>query len=359
MTARTIVLIPHLLGGNIYVRELGKAYRNLGCDVVYSSANFHQMDLRPDLLHVQWPEALYSWTGEGSLEHRCSNFIQTLDRLRRDGCRIVWTVHNLRPHELADAGTDEVAYQALIDRADVMLHHCPKSMDLLKATYRVPDRVTHIVTPHGHYLGYRNDVSRADARARLKIPEDAFVYLHFGYVRLYKGVDRLLRAFARTAVPTKFLLIAGQYGAIQARSAFSQKWMLRRIRYFSRSVRLMFGSVASDEVQYYVQAADALVLSHTSGLNSGVAVLGMTFGKIVIGPDIGCIGWVLKSGRNLSYDPSEPGAMARCMEQAYSMDLVEVSAVNREVARSWDWNHVAESALGAAGLLKASNINID
>jgi glycosyltransferase involved in cell wall biosynthesis len=264
-------------------------------------------------------------------------------------------VHNLRPHELVDAATDTVAYQALADRADVMVHHCEVSADLLKATYRVPYRVTHVVTPHGHYLGYRSDVSREDARRHLNIPSDAFVFLQFGHVRIYKGVDRLLKAFERAAVPRKFLLVAGQYQAIQTKSAFSQKWALRRIRYLSRNVRLMLRPVPSDEVQYFVQAADALVLSHTRGLNSGVAVLGMTFGKIVIGPDIGCIGWVLRHGSNLIYDSSEPGALTRSMEQAYSMDRGEASTVNAAAAATWGWSQIAQHTLRAAGLQPASD----
>jgi glycosyltransferase involved in cell wall biosynthesis len=218
----------------------------------------------------------------------------------------------------------------------------------------VPANAIHVIIPHGHYLGYPNDVSRADARRRLKIPADAFVYLHFGHVRIYKGVDRLLRAFTSTAVPAKFLLVAGQYQAIQARSGFRQKWALRRLRYFSRSVRLILQSVPSDEVQYYVQAADALVLSHTSALNSGVAVLGMTFGKVVIGPDIGCIGDVLRGGANVIYDPTEPDALGRSMEKAYLMDHSAASATNRAAARNWDWSHIAERTLRAAGLPAAA-----
>jgi len=346
--AHRIVLLPHDLGGNIYLDELGQAYRTLGWDVVYANVNFHRMALRPDLLHIHWPEELYRWSGTGSVAERAQRFVETIDRLKASGSRIAWTVHNLAPHEAGSDESDELVFRSLLARSDVVVHHCPHSVGALRGKYAIETHAVQIVVPHGHYFAYPNRVSRQEARARLGIPADAFVYLHFGAIRGYKGVDRLLSAFGRARVPNKFLLVAGRYQAIRGKGAMRDLALLARMRYLSRSIKLMRWSIASEDVQLYLQSASAVVLSHTHGLNSGVAVLGMTFGKPVIGPDMGCIAWVLGRGMNVVYDPSDEDALVRAMERAPSLDAARAAEVNRDVARQWQWQAGAKAILDAA-----------
>ena len=57
---------------------------------------------------------------------------------------------------------------------------------------------------------YPNVVSRAEACRRLGLPEDAFVYLLFGALRPYKGLEELIAAFRQLADPDAVLLAAGQ-----------------------------------------------------------------------------------------------------------------------------------------------------
>ena len=346
--AHRIVLLPHDLGGNIYLEELGQAYRSLGCDVVYANVNFHRVALRSDLLHIHWPEELYRWSGIGSVTERAQRFVATIDRLKASGSKIAWTVHNLAPHEAGGDDSDDLVFRSLLARSDVVVHHCPHSINALRGKYAVETHATQIVVPHGHYFAYPNHVSPQEARERLGIPADAFVYLHFGAIRSYKGVDRLVRAFGRVRVPNKFLLVAGRYQAIRGKGAMRDLALLARMRFLSRSIKLMRWTIASQEVQLYLQSANAVVLSHTQGLNSGVAILGMTFGKPVIGPDMGCIAWVLGRGMNVVYDPSDEEELVRAMERAPSLDGARAAEVNRDAARAWQWQDGAKAILDAA-----------
>ena len=54
------VLIPHRLGANIYVQQLGRAYQELGCSVVYGAENFVESNLEFDIIHLNWPEEIYN-----------------------------------------------------------------------------------------------------------------------------------------------------------------------------------------------------------------------------------------------------------------------------------------------------------
>jgi beta-1,4-mannosyltransferase len=261
------------------------------------------------------------------------------------------TVHNLAPHDHPDGALDARAYQRLAEQAALIHHHCPCSAELFKQRYHVAATTPQIVVAHGHYEGYPNTIKRLEARRRLGIPAEAFVYLHFGQVRGYKGFGGLLKAFARSRTPNKFLLAAGQ---VQTRSGW--KGTLERVQLaLHKRLRkdfLLHGSaVANDDVHLYLNAADCMVLGHTSGLNSGVAVLGMTFGRLLIGPTLGCIDWVLAQGRNERYEAGNWHALAEAMDQvAKRTDLQSDGDYNKSVAQTWNWDCISRGVLEALQL---------
>ncbi|HNQ04174.1 MAG TPA: glycosyltransferase [Thiobacillaceae bacterium] len=344
--------MPHAVDGNLYTRELGRAYRAAGCDLIYGGDNLVENGIDVDVLHLQWPEALYRWMGSGPLEERAERFISGLDRLKERGTRVAWTIHNLIPHDHPDSRFDHEVYQRVLERADLLVHHCPLSQKLLKVRYSVPAAAQHLVTPHGHYLAYPHGISRREARARLGIPEQAYVYLQFGAIRGYKGLNTLLDAWRKTRIPNKWLLVAGRYQPPVGRHAWKERLrMLLAGR--NRRITLHLHSIPADDIQVYLSAADCMVLTHSRGLNSGVAILGMTFGTLVVGPDMGCIGWVLGQGRNLTYPAGDREALVTAMEQAPALDASAAGAANRTVATAWCWEDMARAVLDHPAMQRA------
>ncbi len=348
-----VVLLPHPTNGNIYIRELGRAYASLGWTPVYGPENLLEGNLRPDLLHLHWPEEFYRWRGEGSTEARAEHFVAQLHRLREAGVPMVWTVHNLAPHDIGQQSVDGRTYAAVMEAASAIHHHCPHSVHALAQRYPVPQGVKQFVQPHGHYLSYPNHVSRTDARRALGIPENARVFLQFGQIRGYKGLGLLLDAFDRLRLPEKFLLVAGLYNAPTGPGAWRERLSLASRKRLRRDWLLHGRSIASEDIQCYVNAADCLVLSHTAGLNSGVAVLGMSFGKPMIGPDLGCLGWVLGHAPNPVCPVGDAQALADAMAQLFERpeDLSALGAANRRAAETWRWEDIAGQALAELGLL--------
>ena len=339
------VLLPHRAMRNIYVRELGRAYASLGFEPLFGQATFFESDFVPDLLHLHWPEEAYRAPQEGTLGERVDCFLERLDRLREMGTRIIWTVHNLRPHEIASSELEHEAYQGVIDRAHVVHHHCADSQSLLRAQYRIPDGQTHFVAPIGHYLAYPNTISREEARASLGIDPSSFVYLHFGLIRGYKGLDLVEAAFKGLEVRRKHLVVAGRVSLPLTR--------MERIRFFAhrtlqRHTTYVLQTIRNDEVQRYLQASDAVVLGHTAGLNSAVAVLGMTFGKPVVGPRLGCIRWTLEQGVNVLYEPCDVRSLEHAMESVTHLDPEEAGSFNRRIAAGWTWDAIASRAVAAS-----------
>ncbi len=345
--SKCIILIPHEIGTNVYLRELAYAYERAGAVVVFGRDNFLYFDCHPDIVHIHWPEQLYSVASleRGTELDRVKDALKRLQYFKKKGTKTVLTMHNLMPHENGDSEAGRLICQGCFDEADLVVHHCERSLDLVKEEYVGAERKKNIVLHHGHYLVYPSEMTRQEARESLGLHDDDFVFLHFGIIRGYKGLQHVLSSLFRVKVKNKKLVVAGWPMNWQrpTRSIIERvrKWV------WDKQGRLIWclRKIQNDEVQRFLKACDAVVLGHTSGLNSGVAILGMTFGRVVVGPDLGCIGEVLRSGENVVYDPTDSEGLMKAMGQAALMDLHQAGERNRTVAIAWSWDTMARGIL--------------
>ena len=149
---------------------------------------------RYDVLHVHWPDTLLAarhwWTRAGK---RAA--LAALDvRLGRRRIAVVRTVHNVTPP--SGPFLDRVLIRALERQTDVRIR--------ISAMTPEADGVPSVLIPHGHYRDWFDGMPRAAAvRGRLG---------YVGLIKPYKGVERLVDAFAAASAldPTLTLRIAGK-----------------------------------------------------------------------------------------------------------------------------------------------------
>lgn len=341
------ILIPHESGGNLYIRELARAYEALGHRVTLGRENFLYLDTFYDIIHIHWPEQLYRIPYEHSNEVELAKFaLNRLKTFRKGAAKCVLTMHNLMPHEEGRSKASQMICQGCYDMADLVVHHCERSIELTRSIYSnfTPQKKS-IIIPHGNYFGYPNNISRREARRRLGISNDDFVFLHFGLIRAYKGLNTVIEAFKKINIKNKKLIVAGSFlGIPTLKTRFQFKW-LKLTSCFNRSIFLFLKTIPNNEIQVFLKACDAVVLGHKTGLNSGVAILGMSFGRIVIGPDIGCIGEVLRKGYNIVYDPDKLDSLISAMIEAQSMQISEAQKININIAKNWSWMDMARRIL--------------
>jgi hypothetical protein len=132
-----------------------------------------------DLFHLHWPE----WYLGGDLgRHRAA-----VEQLQAAGVRIVWTQHNLVPHD-KDPKHHEI-YAVWAAAADGVVHHSEYGRRRAVERYRYRDDAVHAVIPHPSF-GVVERAPRADGGPiRLGI---------VGAPRVEKDVQAVLDAFAAT-----------------------------------------------------------------------------------------------------------------------------------------------------------------
>jgi glycosyltransferase involved in cell wall biosynthesis len=96
-----------------------------------------------------------------------------------------------------------------------------------------------------------------------------------------------------------------------------------------------YSFVPEDETQVYLNAADVLFIPRLRVLNSGNVTLGMTFGRVVVGPDSWDVGELLKSTGNPVFDPAVPSSASAALSLGFELATQgTVGPANRNLALS-------------------------
>ena len=255
---------------------------------------------RPTVMHLNWTAPILGpGRNDAARRERYFAFLKGLDQLQAAGVPTIWTIHNVLPHECADPGLEAQLRQEIADRVDVIHVMCEATIDACAPHYEIPHSKVRVI-PHPSYIDfYPNLIDRGLARDELRIDQDAFVYLHFGQVRPYKGVDLLLDAFDRLAPqhPDSRLLLAGAGGRFEGIEAIKQRARAHP------QVAGNFNHVGDADVQLYMNAADVVVLPHRSALNSGALQLAYSFARPVVAPDTGCMAGLVDSTTGITFSP--------------------------------------------------------
>ncbi|HEY0945548.1 MAG TPA: glycosyltransferase family 4 protein [Opitutaceae bacterium] len=341
-----VCFIPYY-DDNPYQRELARALRPYGVEV--SARRGVKWLLRvplggrekPDIVHLHWLPP-FRRNPVGVL--RFLAFFARAGFLHALGCRIVWTVHNLQHHEATWRKVELFFSRMVVAMSSRVIVHSPIAGQLVTAEFGAHAQRKLAVVPHGNYIGvYPNVVSRGEARERLGLQPHTTVLLFLGYLRPYKGLNELIRAFRQVDEPDYALVIAG--------SPFDDRAVdqLRAESEGDARIHLRPGFVPDDDIQVYMNAADAVVFPYQAILTSGAVVLAMSFGRACVAPRLGCIPDVLNEDGAALYDRSEPdglrGALQRILQRRD--ELPGMGAYNLARARQWGWNTVARETAGA------------
>ncbi|HEX5230431.1 MAG TPA: glycosyltransferase family 4 protein [Bryobacteraceae bacterium] len=203
--------------------------------------------------------------------------------------------------------------------------------DILREVRTVPEGIS--------MLPLSPDANPSSARRFLGLDPTAPLFLFFGFIKPYKGLEYLIRAWPRVVAqyPDARLLIAGE--ALSSIDPFER---LVRSLGVAGSVELRPGYVPRSEVQHYFCAADAVVLPYTHTSTSGVIPVAYRYGRPVIATSVGALSEFVKEGETgYLVPPRSEAALADAMCRAIRERerLAEMGDRAREwfeTERSWE-----------------------
>ena len=291
------------------------------------------------VLHLNWLHHFYKADDLSTSVRKLKRFTNNLQFAKTLGYRIVWTLHNLYPHERPFPEIDHDAQIMMCQVADEVVAHCQYAADRCADLFYRSERLS--VVPHGNYIdAYPNDISKSDARDRLNIPQNARVFVFSGNARPYKGIDRLIETFRRIALPDEHLLLMMRHFRFDPQYALDYVELAKgadnitavSCDFFERS-----------DFQNYLNAADVAVLPFVDVLTSGSAILALSFGLPVILPRLGCLPELVTGDEGFMFEPSNRAGLEDALTCTRTADLSKMSSAAMDRARELSWEKIARS----------------
>jgi hypothetical protein len=155
----------------------------------------------------------------------------------------------------------------------------------------------------------------------LGIKQDRNVMLVFGSIRNLEERDLILNTFKGLYVPKKLLLVSRWKERLADVSWVRLKYWLRDLKrtYYNLhpGYNFNYSFVEEEDTQLYLNAADVLFIPRLKVLNSGNITLGMTFGKVVVGPDSWDVGQLLRETGNPVFETDRPASAIPAMKEGF------------------------------------------
>ncbi|HCC85361.1 MAG TPA: hypothetical protein DEQ06_01985 [Porphyromonadaceae bacterium] len=238
--------------------------------------------LRPiDIMHIQWLPLVTILPFE----------LWFIGTLRRRGIKVVYTVHNVLPHDtgLKHRRVFERVYRSV----DALICHTEQAKKELVSGFGIPEQKIWVI-PHGPLFHDYPRMGRKEAKTRLNLEEN-IVVLHFGSIRPYKGTEFLLQAWewVAKAHPKAILLLAGNGEP----SYLEEIQRLIASLDIQKQVRCDFRYIPDEELPVYYQAADIVVYPYKDITQSGALLTGMAFGKAIVATAVGGFKETIISGK--------------------------------------------------------------
>jgi glycosyltransferase involved in cell wall biosynthesis len=230
------------------------------------------------ILHVHWVFFFRIVASDRSalarrLSHTC--FVFVLGVCRVLGVRVVWTMHNLLPHQQVFPD-DVAARRTLVRASELVFAHSPASLQALEALGVQPRRSVLVTLAPLEPTVDASGLRPAGAgRTTLKL-------LFFGHILEYKGVEDLLEAMA--GIPEDVDV------RLQVVGNCPDPSLGRRVRELAERtpgrVALRLVRVPEAELRALLADSDVVVLPFRQVTTSGSAVLALGYGRVVILPDL-------------------------------------------------------------------------
>lgn len=240
-------------------------------------------------IHLHWLHALMDVTREDGAD----DLLSKLKHAKKLGYKIIYTAHNIISHDSEFLARERRFRKKIAAYYDHVLVHGELAKQRVIDEIGVDERKIHVM-PHGTYQGYYpNHVTREVARHKLGIGQDKFVFLFFGNIKWYKGIDALLEAYKkiRTKRSDVLLLMAGRIFDKESESK------IHAHANADPSILINQGFIDDGEVQNYFNAADLVMLPYKRILTSGAALLSIAFERPIIAPRSGVLPELIEDGK--------------------------------------------------------------
>lgn len=260
----------------------------------------------------------------------CLGTIARLIKRKSKNTEIVGLCDNVIPHEKRPGDFAFTKY--FVGGCDSFVVMSQSVLeDLRKFDHSKPVKLK----PHPVYDIFGEPVSKQDARRMLQLDQEAKYVLFFGFIRKYKGLDLLLRAFAdeRVRRAGAKLIVAGEFYE-------DKKPYLDLIDSLGlKDVVLLHDHyIPKEAVKHYFCASDLVAQPYRDATQSGVTQIAYHFSKPMLVTNVGGLPEIVPHGEAGFVTDTTPERIAAAIAEFYEKNLeVTLTAGVKRKAKDFSW----------------------
>jgi len=258
--------------------------------------------------------------------------------------KIVGLVHNMLPHE--PSLLDKFFPKFYVKNIDVFVSLSESVLtDINKYDKKNKPK---LFSPHPIYDHYGILLQKNEAKKILNLDEHSHYLLFFGFIRAYKGLDLLLKAFADLRIkelPLK-LLVAGEF--YEDKKTYLEIIEKNKLK----DDILLFNDFISDsKVNLFFSACDLVAQPYKTATQSGVTQIAYHFEKPMIVTNVGGLAEIVPHGKCGYVVETNVDAIADAIIDFYNNNQETLFVKNCKIEKEkYDWKTLTKTILKLVNL---------
>lgn len=336
------IFLPFKNELNPYLEEI---IINSAHTFVYDSYNKYNASY--DIVNIHWPEAIYEWMEPTSkeLEDLEKNILEW-----KKNSVLIYTKHDYQRNKGTTSNFTKL-FKLIELHSDIFIHLGHYSKNLYEQKY---PNAKHEIVFHPIFENSLEIYSKRKARKLLGIDQDDIVIIAPGNIRSFKERKMVLKSFKSIKLSNKVLISTNMRselqhdfpGRVRMRQFFDvQTFFVERFKHKHLPPKFIFnyGVMDTRSLSLRMSAADVVLVPRVDILNSGIVFLGLSFGKVIVGPAVGNIEEQLKELSFPIFNPHSISSVAQALNKGIKISinendikkpLAKYSAIN--VAKEFD-----------------------
>ena len=349
MTAMKVLIVYKDIASiydNPFVATLKDALSSNGIAVDWGLEKFWNSTEFYDCILFQWPGTIYDYA---KVTRDMAEAVKgRIGYWRSRGAMIAYTRHNSCPH-LSMNDSLPYLYTIVESNADIVFH-MGKYSEGESIRRSLSPSAKHYVVPHQIYENIDRGIIKDSARELLGIAPQSKVILCFGEFRNDAERDMVINAYKWLDIRGKYLLTPRFFRQrLPRRNPFTlAKRLMERIPYLFTGRIFQDKTIPREKIPYFFSAADIVLIQRKKILNSGNLPMAFYFGKVVVGPDVGNVGEILRATGNPVFNPESVESVRDAVEQGLHLSTTDLGKRNQVYAeRNWSQHEVGRLIVGA------------
>lgn len=316
---------------NPYVATIMDCMRSVYNDVEfgYGIDRFWEEEIfQYDIIHIHWPDVIIDNQPSCNL---IKAFKVRLLEIRKNNIDVAVTCHNFQPHYCKESFNKE-CYAIVYGIANIMLHLGRYSKAIMEKKY---PQAKHILIYHHTYDTIYSLKDRDDSLKMLKLNPQKRYILCFGQFRDEEERE-LVDIVAKHFYNKNIEILAPRYFELVRRRNFLitiWNWIKIKTKEFLIPGLHIYGWYITDEMlPFFYAASDVSLIQRKKILNSGSLPMGFFMSKVVVGPDVGNVGELLKETGNPTFSIDSFNSLIDALEKAFALFARGKGIENKQIA---------------------------